>query len=112
MVDAQAIAGAQVLIDPNPHDVATVAAARRGTAEMSAIIDRTSTDTVANLGSPSSQASSIRVAAPDRPRRRSLGVAQKPRRPAHHRLPPGGERIRRSVLPPAPRVDRDYLRGD
>ena len=97
VVDAQAVAGAQVLVDPHPHEGARYRYQRPGTVPSRHERDhrappdrrRRRPDEAAHVG------------APDRRGRRPVGLAARPRRSRHDRLPRGRERLRRRVLRPA-----------
>ena len=113
VVDAQSVAGAQVLVDPHPHGAAN------GTAGCLHWLDRDRTrlTDVPTAPPPSPDRHPVAeqdhtLAPPDRRRRRPVRLAARRRRPRHARLPRGRERRRRPVLRTPRRHDRDHLRRD
>ena len=103
VVDAQPVAGAQVLVDPHAHG-------RRRTVLRSGY--RAASAMTEAVSPPVAPTQAPHLASSDRGRRRPLRLVARPRRPRHDRLPDGRERLRRRVVRRSRRARRRAVRGD
>ena len=107
VVEAQAVARAEVLVDPHPH----------GSEGIGGYRERAPVPSPASAPRRRAQAKRIppstrRTASATADGRRRLRLARRPRRPRHARLPRGRERLRRRLVRAAAALQRRALRGD